>query len=143
MRFTLLKIIFITALPLWAQAETYRCTDSYGRISYTNTQCPENNQTHSLKREISVLDNKEERQYVERGVAEAKARLEEIGAAGSDAATQARAATLAQVNQANSLIKSAMSAKDQLWIATACIAAVAGGFFLLSRRNRRRQNPPE
>jgi hypothetical protein len=136
-------LIFMTALPLAAQAETFRCTDSYGRISYTNTQCPEDTRAKPLKSEVSVLDNKEERQYVERGMAEAKAKLEEIGAAGSDAAGQARAATLAQLNQANSLIQSAVSAKQQLWGATLLIVAVAGGFFFLSRRNRRRQNPPE
>lgn len=143
MRSALLKIIFIAALPLGAHAETYRCTDAYGTVSYTNTQCPDDSRAKPLKNQVSVLDNKEERQYVERGVAEAKAKLEEIGAAGSDAAEQARAATLAQVNQANSLIQSAVSAKQQLWMATIIIVVVAGGFFFLSRRNRRRQNPPE
>lgn len=143
MRSALCTLTLIATLPLCAQAETYRCTDAYGTISYTNTQCPEDSRAKPLKSQVSVLDNKEERQYVERGMAEAKAKLEEIGAASSDAAEQARAATLAQVNQANSLIQSAVSAKQQLWMATIIIVVVAGGFFFLSRRNRRRQNPPE
>src|SRR5512137_2581819 len=108
MKSALFTTLLITALPLCAQAEAYRCTDSYGTISYTNTQCPENNRAKPIKGEVSVLDNREERQYVERGMAEAKAKLEEIGAAGGDVAVQARAATLAQVDQANSLIQSAV-----------------------------------
>jgi cobalamin biosynthesis Mg chelatase CobN len=68
--------VFILLLPLssTAFAETYKCTDAQGNVSYTNTECQSGSDVKNVKDQTNLVDYSKERQFAERELARAKAK---------------------------------------------------------------------
>jgi hypothetical protein len=136
-----LIFFFLLALSQGAIAEAYRCTDAQGNVTYTNTECQPGTDVKTVKDQTSLIDTSKERQFVEQELARAKAKvrdsLDEVEPEVS--AKTAQLANLDKLKQADSLIKTAVHTRDQLWMLAVILIAVAFVSLLAIRLFRRRK----
>lgn len=134
-------IFVLLLLSSTAFAEAYRCTDAQGNVTYTNTECQPGADVQKVKDQTSVVDTSKQRQFVEQELARAKAKVRdsldevdpEIGA------KTAQLANLEKLKQADSLIKTAVHTRDQLWMVAVILIGVALVSMITIRFFRRRQ----
>lgn len=136
-----LIFFFLLALAQGAIAEAYRCTDAQGNVTYTNTACQAGTDVQTVKDQTSVVDTSKQRQFVEQELARAKAKVSnsideiepELGA------KTAQLANLEKLKQADSLIKTAVHTRDQLWMVAVILIGVALVSMITVRFFRRRK----
>jgi hypothetical protein len=136
-----LIFIFLLALAQGAIAEAYRCTDAQGNVTYTNTECQAGADVQKVKDQTSVVDTSKQRQFVEQELARAKAKvsnsIDEVEPELS--AKTAQLANLEKLKQADSLIKTAVHTRDQLWMLAVILIGVALVSLIMMRLFRRRK----
>lgn len=69
-----LIVTLVMLLSSNAIAETYRCTDAQGSVSYTNTECQSGADVKNVKDQTNLIDYSKERQFVEQELAKARAK---------------------------------------------------------------------
>lgn len=135
-----LVFFFLLALAQSAGAEAFRCTDAQGNVTYTNTACQAGTDVQTVKDQTSVVDTSKQRQFVEQELARAKAKvsntLDEIEPEIGEKTAQL--ANLEKLKQADSLIKTAVHTRDQLWILAVILIGVSLVSLIVIRLFRRR-----
>jgi hypothetical protein len=136
-------IILFSVLTSYAMAETYKCTDAQGKISYTNTECQTGTSKQEVENKTTVIDRSEERLFVEKEMARAKEKIVELKENDPEIAErmQQTATNLEKLKQADSLIHTAISTRERLWLAAIILIAVAVVFLFISRRFKKANKP--
>jgi hypothetical protein len=136
-----LAFFFLLVLSQGAIAAAFRCTDAQGNVTYTNTECQPGTDVQTVKDQTSLIDTSKERQFAEQELARAKAKvrdtLDEVEPEIS--AKTAQLANLEKLKQADSLIKTAVHTRDQLWMLAVILIGVALVSLITIRIFRRRQ----
>lgn len=143
-----LIFVFLLALSQGAIADAFRCTDAQGKVTYTNTECQAGTDVQKVKDQTNLIDTSKERQFFEQELARVKAKANNsLDAVEPEiAANTAQLANLEKLKQADSLIKTALHTREQLWMMAVILIAVAFVSLLairIFRRLRKRNSRTE
>jgi hypothetical protein len=136
------NLIFILLLmpSSGAIAQAYRCTDAQGKVTYTNTECEAGTDVQSVKDTTNLINTSKERRFFEQELARAKAKVGNLNEGTEpEIATTNQIANLEKLKQADSLIKTAIAAREQLWMLAVILIATAAILLFIARIFRRRK----
>lgn len=137
---TILFFVALLALAQNAGADAFKCTDAHGNFSYTNSPCPPGYRSEKIGDNVSVIDGSEVRAMMAAEKDKAQAYSNSEAPQGTPAAGDVNASNLGKIQQAQSLIRTALAARDYMGM-TAVIILCGAAFFLLLSRRRKAADP--
>lgn len=132
-----LVLVFLLALTATAAAETNKCTDAQGKITYINAPCETGQKTQRVNDDnISIIDASTDRARIAAEKAKANTPTDN-----PDIPTPPPAANdpnLAKLKEAQTLIQTAMAARNYMGFSAATFLIVAAAFMLVRRSRKTR-----
>lgn len=138
----LTMLLLLAALASNAAAQMQKCTDRNGKVSYSSEPCPPGAKSAKVEDTVSVIDASEARAMVARAKEESGKMISKLDGMVSDSPTTGLAASemaesnSAKIKQAESLIQTALVARNYMGL-TAVILLIGGALILLFTRRRK------
>ena len=141
----LMSGLLMFLMPFLANAEAFKCIDAMGKVTYANTPCQAGVSAERVKETASVIDASVARELVVKQAEEEKLAQERLQAAAMEdvgsivpGAGGLNPADMAKLSQAQALGKTAISAREQLGIATFILVAVAAILMIIFRSRKKK-----